>query len=145
MHCPLVLSDSIAGCAYAVAPPFACSTSDGGHSAAWVHLAGELDIATTLQLDGTLREHRSQVPLVVLDLRDLTFWTAAACMRSPTPAFALGASATGWWSCDVPRPGRRGRGHRDLDDGSLIDPRSLRVLLDSVRPDPRGRTRWAMQ
>ena len=122
MHCPLVLSDSIAGCAYAVAPPFACSTSDGGHSAAWV-----------------------QVPLVVLDLRDLTFWTAAACMRSPTPAFALGASATGWWSCDVPRPGRRGRGHRDLDDGSLIDPRSLRVLLDSVRPDPRGRSRWAMK
>ena len=73
MPYPLVLADSIAGRAHAVAPPFACSTSDGGYNATWVHLAGELDIATTPQLEGTLREPRSQVALVVLDLRDLTF------------------------------------------------------------------------
>jgi hypothetical protein len=42
---PLVVSDSIAGRAHAVAPQFACSTSDGGHHAAWVHVAGELDVS----------------------------------------------------------------------------------------------------
>jgi anti-anti-sigma factor len=70
---PLVLFDSIAGRAHAVAPTFACSTSDGGLHAAWVHVAGELDVATTPQLERALREVRSQAPLVVLDLRDLAF------------------------------------------------------------------------
>jgi hypothetical protein len=34
---PLVLSDSIAGRAHAVAPTFACSRSGSGLHAAWVH------------------------------------------------------------------------------------------------------------
>ena len=84
MQCPLVLADSIVGRAHDVAPPFECSTSDGGHNAAWVYLAGELDIATTPQLERTLCEPRSQVPLVVLDLRDVTFMDMMG--RSSIPA-----------------------------------------------------------
>ena len=65
--------DSIAGRAHAVAPAFDCSWTDGGLNAAWVHLAGELDVETTPQLEQTLREPHSQARLVVLDMRDLAF------------------------------------------------------------------------
>jgi anti-anti-sigma factor len=66
------LPDSVADCA-GVARPFVCSRTEGGLDAAWVHVAGELDIATTPQLERTLRESQSQARLVVLDLRELTF------------------------------------------------------------------------
>ena len=56
-----------------VAPPFDCSWTDGGLNAAWVHLAGELDVDTTPQLEQTLRDPHSQAPLVVLDMRELAF------------------------------------------------------------------------
>jgi anti-anti-sigma factor len=52
-------------------PPFACSCRNGGLDAAWVHVGGELDIATTPELERTLDE--SQARLVVLDLRALAF------------------------------------------------------------------------
>jgi anti-anti-sigma factor len=52
-------------------PPFACSCTKDGLDAAWVHVGGELDIATTPQLERTLDE--SQARLVVLDLRELAF------------------------------------------------------------------------
>ena len=52
-------------------PPFACSCTNGGLNAAWVHVGGELDIATRPQLERTLDE--SQARLVVLDLRELAF------------------------------------------------------------------------
>jgi anti-anti-sigma factor len=68
---PVVLPDSIAGRAHAVAPRFACFWTRGGRNAAWVQVAGELDIETTPQLERTLREPRAQ--LVVLDLRELAF------------------------------------------------------------------------
>jgi anti-sigma B factor antagonist len=51
--------------------PFECSCTDGALDAAWVHVAGALDIATTPQLARTLRE--SHARLVVLDLRELEF------------------------------------------------------------------------
>ena len=51
--------------------PFTCSCIDGALDAAWVHVAGALDIATTPQLARTLRE--SDARLVVLDLRELEF------------------------------------------------------------------------
>ncbi|HEX6619104.1 MAG TPA: STAS domain-containing protein [Solirubrobacteraceae bacterium] len=70
---PHVLPDSIAGRAHAVAPPFDCSWNDGGFNAAWVHLAGELDVDTTPELERTLGEPHSQARLVVLDMRDLAF------------------------------------------------------------------------
>ena len=41
--------------------------------AAWVQVAGALDIATTPRLVRTLRESQSHARLVVLDLRELTF------------------------------------------------------------------------
>jgi anti-anti-sigma factor len=55
----------------ALPPPFACSSTNGGVDAAWVHVGGELDIATTPQLERTLSQ--SQARLVVLDLRELAF------------------------------------------------------------------------
>jgi anti-anti-sigma factor len=67
----MVSPDSIAGRAHALAPPFACFWTKGGLNAAWVQVAGELDIDTTPQLEQTLREPRAQ--LVVLDLRELAF------------------------------------------------------------------------
>ena len=69
----LVSPDSLAGRADVVPPAFECSWSDGGLDAAWVHLAGELDIATTPQLQSTLRESQLHARLVVLDLRELAF------------------------------------------------------------------------
>ncbi len=52
---------------------FECSWTDGGLDAAWVHVAGELDLATAPQLVRTLREPQLQARLVVLDLRELAF------------------------------------------------------------------------
>lgn len=58
-------------------PTFICSPADVGVGAAWVHVAGELDVATTPQLDRTLREAELQTRLVVLDLRDIPFMDAS--------------------------------------------------------------------
>jgi anti-sigma B factor antagonist len=68
-----VPSDLVAGNANARSPALACSWTDGGLDAAWVHLAGELNVATVPQPDRTLRGPRVQARLVVLDLRDLEF------------------------------------------------------------------------
>jgi anti-sigma B factor antagonist len=57
--------------ANALPPPFACSCTNGGPDAARVYVGGELDIATTPQLERMLSE--SQARLVVLDLRELAF------------------------------------------------------------------------
>jgi anti-anti-sigma factor len=70
---PDVSPDSIAGRAHAVGPRFDCTRTDGGLNAAWVHLAGELDIDTTPLLEWVLHDPRSQADLVVLDMRDLAF------------------------------------------------------------------------
>lgn len=51
--------------------PFACSSTAGGLDAAWVHVAGALDIATSPELERALDE--SPALLVVLDMRDLGF------------------------------------------------------------------------
>jgi anti-sigma B factor antagonist len=67
------LPDSIAGSADTLPPALVCSWNDGGPDAAWVHVAGELDIAAVPQLERTLREPRLQARLVVLDLRELAF------------------------------------------------------------------------
>ena len=54
-------------------PTFICSPADVGIGAAWVHVAGELDIATAPHLDRVLREAELRTRLVVLDLRDVQF------------------------------------------------------------------------
>jgi anti-anti-sigma factor len=73
----LVLPDSIGGCADALPPAFVCSWTGGGRDAGWVHVAGELDIATAPQLERTLRETQQTARLVLLDLRELTFIDSA--------------------------------------------------------------------
>jgi anti-anti-sigma factor len=65
--------DSIAVRADLLPPAFDCSWSDAGLDAGWVHLAGELDIATTPRLQRTLAQAQLRARLVVLDLRGLAF------------------------------------------------------------------------
>jgi anti-sigma B factor antagonist len=59
-----------------LAAPFVCAVSDG-MDAAWVHLAGELDVATAPELRTKLREAELRARLVILDLRELAFMDAA--------------------------------------------------------------------
>ena len=70
--------------------PFACSWTNGGLDSANVHITGELDIATTPQLQRTLLEPQLQAQLVVLDLREVAFIDAPASTRSSTPVSARG-------------------------------------------------------
>jgi anti-anti-sigma factor len=69
----LVLADQVGRRADALPPAFKCWWANGDPEAAWVHLAGELDVATTPRLECALREPRLQARLVVLDLRELEF------------------------------------------------------------------------
>jgi anti-sigma B factor antagonist len=66
-------SDSIVARADVPPPTFVCSHTNPGRDAAWVHVAGELDIATTPHLEQTLRNAETQARLIALDLRDVTF------------------------------------------------------------------------
>jgi anti-anti-sigma factor len=68
-----VLSHSIAGNSDTPSPTLVCSWTDGGVEAAWLHVAGELNVATLPQLDRTPREHEVQARLVVLDPREVKF------------------------------------------------------------------------
>ena len=56
---------------------FACTATHGGLDAAWVYVAGELDIATAPQLERTLHESQQLAHLTVLDLRELAFMDSA--------------------------------------------------------------------
>ncbi len=71
-------TDQILARADARPPAFACTATHGGLDAAWVYVAGELDIATTPELERTLRESQQLAHLTVLDLRDLAFMDCAA-------------------------------------------------------------------
>ena len=62
--------NSIAGRADALRP-FVCSSTGGGLDAAWVHVAGALDLSSSPELERTLEE--SAARLVVLDMRDIGF------------------------------------------------------------------------
>jgi anti-anti-sigma factor len=68
-----VSPEPLAGQAHALGPAFDCSWRNGGLNAAWVHLAGELDVDTTPLLERMLRDPHTQARLVVLDMRDLEF------------------------------------------------------------------------
>jgi anti-anti-sigma factor len=56
-----------------MAERFVCRLVDRGVGVVLVHLAGELDIATAARLERMLVRSELQAPLVVLDLRKLTF------------------------------------------------------------------------
>ena len=55
------------------APPFVCSWEVGSWGAAWVRVAGELDLGTSPELRRTLGEAQRAAHVVVLDLRELRF------------------------------------------------------------------------
>jgi ABC-type transporter Mla MlaB component len=65
---PLEPASDVVARGYALPPPLACSYTNGGLDAAWVQLAGELDIATAPQLLRTSQAQRD-----VRDLRELAF------------------------------------------------------------------------
>jgi anti-sigma B factor antagonist len=54
-------------------PPFVCSWEIGGWGAAWVQVAGELDLGTSPEFRQSLGEAQRAARLVVLDLRELGF------------------------------------------------------------------------
>jgi anti-anti-sigma factor len=54
-------------------PPFLCTLHTGGTLAAWVHVAGEVDLVTSRQFERTLREAQLDARLIVLDAREVTF------------------------------------------------------------------------
>jgi anti-anti-sigma factor len=74
MPAPLV---PLGGRARFLPQPFACSWTNGVLDSANVHVIGELDIATTPQLQRTLREPQLQAQLVVLDMREVAFIDAS--------------------------------------------------------------------
>lgn len=55
----------------------ACTWKQGCHGAAWVHVAGELDLTTSLELRYVLAEAQLHAFLLVIDLRELTFMDCA--------------------------------------------------------------------
>lgn len=69
-------------------PEFTCSWSTGGAGTAWIRVSGELDIATTPQLETALREARAQARLLVLDLRELSFIDSYAAHAIVTASLA---------------------------------------------------------
>jgi anti-sigma B factor antagonist len=70
-------TDQILARADTLPTDFACTATHGGLDAAWVYVAGELDIATAPELERTLHESRQLAHLTVLDLRDLAFMDSA--------------------------------------------------------------------
>jgi anti-anti-sigma factor len=68
-----VVTSSAAASLRAAPPQFTCTWREGGSGAAWVHVAGELDLATSPLLRHALRDAQLYARLVVLDLRELTF------------------------------------------------------------------------
>lgn len=73
MPSPLASTDETASRADVPPAVFVSSSINGDPDATCVHVTGELDIASTTQLELTLREALSQAQLVVLDLRELAF------------------------------------------------------------------------
>jgi anti-anti-sigma factor len=59
--------------AYRHAPPFLCTLTADGSDAAWIRTSGELDLLTSPQLGGVLREAQLHARFVILDAREITF------------------------------------------------------------------------
>jgi len=68
-----VVTSSTTASLRAMPPRFTCTWNEGGAGAAWVHVAGELDLATSPLLRRALRDAQLYARVVVLDLRELTF------------------------------------------------------------------------
>jgi len=68
-----VVTSSTAVSLRAAPPRFTCTWKEGGAGAAWVHVTGDLDLATAPLLRRALRDAQLYARVVVLDLRELTF------------------------------------------------------------------------
>jgi anti-sigma B factor antagonist len=68
----ITVNRSVAGICDA-SSQFVCSWQAVGLSAGWVHVTGELDLASSPQFRHTLREAIRRVRLLMLDLRELSF------------------------------------------------------------------------
>ena len=53
--------------------PFECTLTTAGARAAWVHVAGELDLSTSPRLEHMLRDAQLDSRAIVLDTRDVSF------------------------------------------------------------------------
>jgi anti-anti-sigma factor len=78
MSCPSPLPAASPARPYAAPPDFFCYWTAGGRDAAWIHVDGSLDIATTPDLQLTLQAPLLQTRLVVLDLRAVDFMDSSA-------------------------------------------------------------------
>lgn len=68
------LSGSSTGAARQLAPPpFACTRRPDGWSSVWIHLTGELDLATCPRFEQVLREAQDDASIVSIDLQELSF------------------------------------------------------------------------
>lgn len=76
------------------APPFDCSWQAGGFGAAWVHVAGEVDLATSPQLLQALGEAQLDARLVATFARSRSS-IVPAFTRSSLPQLRLGGKVTG--------------------------------------------------
>ena len=70
-------SNQILASADTLPTAFACTATHGGLDAAWVSVAGELDIETAPELEQTLHKSQQLAHLTVLDLRELAFMDCA--------------------------------------------------------------------
>lgn len=73
MPVPLGLSESFVSPIAAEWSEFRCTLRENGRDAAWIRVAGELDLATAPRLDRALQKAEARARRVVLDLRALTF------------------------------------------------------------------------
>jgi anti-anti-sigma factor len=72
-----VVSDSPAASRYVARSPFVCTWKAAGLDAAWVLLAGRLDLTTSPKPRLTVQDAQLHARVVVLDMRKLTFMDAA--------------------------------------------------------------------
>jgi anti-sigma B factor antagonist len=68
-----IVTSSTAASLRAAPRRFTCTWKEGGAGAAWVHVTGDLDLATSPLLRHALRDAQLHARVVVLDLRELTF------------------------------------------------------------------------
>ena len=70
---PVLSSSTTAASRHVEPAPFVCTWKTGSSGAAWVHVAGELDLVTAPRLKQAVHDAQLYARVVVLDLRELTF------------------------------------------------------------------------
>ena len=120
-----VVIDSPAASRDAASPSFVCTWKAAGLDAAWILLAGALDLTTSPELKLTLQDAQLHARVVVLDLRKLTFMDA-------TGVYVILNAA-----CDARREGGRKmlvRGPAHVDRMLTLTAASDEVLIVDLDP-----------